>query len=337
MGEISTLFVHKVVEAATAMDPPGSSRRRELFLSVGVDPDAGVDPKLMIHDTDYYGLCERAMREDKDSASLPLRVGALMRCDDYGAFGLAWKSAVDLQGSLERAVRYGRVLTSVSIYEVRRENGRVFMVLNREGERSLGLRISNEQTIVAIATICREVCTQPFHPVSVHFKHKGPSDPSAHESFFGAPVFFGSDKDALEMSRSLLETPNRLGDATISRFFDTHMESELARFTDDDTLDQRVRLHIAQSLSEGVPTVSDIATRLGMSGRTLQRRLADRGQAYQDLVDLARRELAEQFLRNTDYSLAEIAFLTGFSDQSAFTRAFKRWAGTTPGSFRGRE
>ncbi|MCB1718365.1 MAG: helix-turn-helix transcriptional regulator, partial [Candidatus Competibacteraceae bacterium] len=68
--------------------------------------------------------------------------------------------------------------------------------------------------------------------------------------------------------------------------------------------------------------------------RTLQRRLANRGYSYQTLVDESRRQLAERLLQKTDYSLAEVAFMTGFSEQSAFTRAFKRWAGQTPRSFR---
>ena len=73
---------------------------------------------------------------------------------------------------------------------------------------------------------------------------------------------------------------------------------------------------------------------LGMSGRTLQRRLSERGQSFQSLVDLSRRDFASQLLRETEYSLAEIAFLTGFSEQSGFTRAFKRWQGQTPRSYR---
>jgi len=71
-----------------------------------------------------------------------------------------------------------------------------------------------------------------------------------------------------------------------------------------------------------------------MSGRTLQRRLSDRGYSFQKVVDEARRELAERLLKGTEYPLAEVAFLTGFSEQSAFNRAFKRWAGQTPRSFR---
>ncbi|MEM7043840.1 MAG: AraC family transcriptional regulator ligand-binding domain-containing protein [Pseudomonadota bacterium] len=334
MGQISTLFVHKVVDAAMVAAPRDVARRRAMLQSVGVDPDAPVDPKRMILDSDYYGLCERVVREDAHGVSMPLRVGASMRCDDYGAFGLAWKSAVDLRGSYQRAERYGRVLTSVSAYEVRSEHGRVYMMLHREGERRLGLRISNEQTVVAITEISREVSQRSFSPDAVYFKHPSPGDISAHEAYFGCPVHYGSDRDALEVSEELLSATNRLGDASISEFFDAHLDKELAALADDQGLDRRVRIQIAQALSEGVPTVADVADRLGLSGRTLQRRLSERGHAFQDLVDEARRDLAERLLRRTDYALAEVAFLTGFSEQSTFTRAFKRWSGRTPATYR---
>jgi AraC-like DNA-binding protein len=83
-----------------------------------------------------------------------------------------------------------------------------------------------------------------------------------------------------------------------------------------------------------VPKAQAIARRLGMSERTLQRRLADEGLSFQKLVDEARRELAEGLLVRSDYSLAEVAFLTGFSEQSAFNRAFKRWLDQTPAAYR---
>ena len=80
--------------------------------------------------------------------------------------------------------------------------------------------------------------------------------------------------------------------------------------------------------------LAEVAARIGMSSRTLQRRLSADGLAYQDLVLDARKTLSERLLRRTDYALAEIAFLTGFSDQSTFTRAFKRWNGQTPADYR---
>ncbi|MDA0748427.1 MAG: helix-turn-helix domain-containing protein [bacterium] len=275
MGQITSLFVRKVIRE---VDP--TVDKDSLLRSVGIEPDSPIDPSHMVSDTEYYAFLERIAEVDKTVTTLPLRVGAAMRCDDYGAFGLAWKSATNLRGSYERAERYARMLTSVSTHEVETTDNGAFMHLHR------------------------------------------------------CPVYFESDRDALLVSTETLHTPNQLGDASISKFFDTHLEAELSKIEDDASLDQRVRIQISQALSEGVPAISDVASHLSMSGRTLQRRLADRGYSYQTLVDESRRQLAKRLLQQTDYSLVEVAFMTGFSEQSAFTRAFRRWEGQTPRSFR---
>jgi len=136
------------------------------------------------------------------------------------------------------------------------------------------------------------------------------------------------------VSDKSIDAPNRLGDATIVSFFDRHLEQQLASQKSDRSLELRVRRAISNILSEGVPTVSSISSELAMSARTLQRRLSEEGHSFQSIVDAARKELAERLLAETDYSLLEVAFLTGFSEQSGFTRAFKRWAGETPRSYR---
>jgi AraC-like DNA-binding protein len=334
MGQISTLYALKVASAAAAEAAEPEARRRALLGLVGVDPDAPVDPALMIADDAYYALCEAAVDADPRPWRLPLRVGASMRCDDYGAFGLAWKSAVNLRGSFERAARYGRVLTSVVAHEVLTEGGATFLTIERAGPRRRGQRISNEQTMAAVLAISREVSAEPFTPVAVFFRHEPPPDLSDHEAHFGCPVRFGADRDAMQVSDAALRAPNRLGDPGLEGFFAAHLDRALAELSDEDDLERQVRLQISQALSEGAPTLAQVADRLGLSARTLQRRLADRGCAYQDLVDAARADLARRLLRRSDYPLAEIAFLTGFAEQSAFTRAFRRWTGATPAAWR---
>lgn len=330
MGQITSLFVHKVIAQAD-----DSLDKRAFLESVGVDPDAPIDSKIMVAATDYYEFFASLARADPDGHKLPLRAGATMRCEEYGVFGLAWKSATNLRGSCERAARYARVLTSVATYEVREADEGVYMHLHRDGDRSkLGLRLSNEASIASIAAISQEVSTSAFQPLAIYFKHEVPDSAGAHEHHFGCPVHFGTDMDALLISHDTMRAPNRVGDPGIVKFFDTHLEEELSKFDDDATLERRVRMQISQSLSQGIPTVSNIANHFGMSGRTLQRRLSDRGYSFQALVDESRRELAERLLKETEYPLAEVAFLTGFSEQSAFNRAFKRWAGQTPRSFR---
>lgn len=329
MGQISSLFIHKVIrQVDDGLD------KRALLETVGVDPDREVDPKVMVVDTNYYEFLETLAKSDRHAIDLPLRVGATMRCDEYGAFGLAWKSALNLRGSYERAERFSRVLTSVTSYQVRDAHEGVYMDLHREGERRLGLRLSNEASIASIAAISQEVSTTSFQPLGVYFKHAAPQSTLAHERHFGCPVHFGANMDALLVSKDLLQRPNRLGDGSISKFFDTHLEADLENYDDSASLEHRVRIQVSQALSQGVPRISDIAIHVGMSGRTLQRRLSDRGYSFQTLVDESRRALAERLLENTGYPLAEVALLTGFSEQSAFNRAFKRWAGQTPRSFR---
>ncbi|MCF3648151.1 AraC family transcriptional regulator [Synoicihabitans lomoniglobus] len=329
MGKITSLFVRKVLGVASGDFDP-----RAVLRGVGIDPDAPPDPKLMVADTDYYAFLRQLVRDDTAGTTLPLRAGAAMRCDDYGAFGLAWKSATNLRESFGRAERYARVLTSVSTYQLESTEGGALMRLNRAGERHLGMRLSNEATLASIVSISREVASAPFNPRAVFFQHAAPATVADHEIYFGCPVHFGAEYDALLVSAASLSTPNVLGDAGISRFFESHLAVEVSQLADEETWDRRVRDQIARALSGGIPVINHVAQRLGMSGRTLQRRLRQSGHSYNALVDESRRQLAERLLAQTDYSLAEVAFMTGFSEQSAFSRAFKRWAGQTPRSYR---
>ncbi len=334
MGYISALFAQKVASIATADAPSKAARRRSLCRIAGIDPDAPVAPGQMIRDAEFFGLLEFIANDYEDGRSIAIRVGAAMRCDDYGAFGLAFKSAIDLRGSFLRVQRYGKVVTSIANYTVEPGSESTFMALLPDEETRLGLRMTKELAVAAATALSREVCPEDFAPVAVFFSHEKPDDLSAHEAHFRCPVRYGAERDGLEISDSLLRVGNRLGDARISEFFDTHLETELAQFVGNARLDERVRVQVTQALSEGAPRISDVSARLGMSSRTLQRRLAAKGIAYQELVDDARRDLAEQLLRRTDFALAEIAFLTGYAEQSTFTRAFKRWHGQTPASFR---
>ncbi|MDJ0627468.1 MAG: AraC family transcriptional regulator ligand-binding domain-containing protein [Rhodobacter sp.] len=334
MGWISVVFVHKVIDAATVNVDAGVARRQVLFRSIGVDPEAPVDPKRMISDVEFFGLLERVAAGNDEGRSIPVRIGASMRCDDYGAFGLAFKSAPDLLGSYRRVERFGKVVTSIANFRVLPGNGTVRMEVIPGPDLCYGLTMTNELAVAAATALSREVAQGDFAPAAVHFTHAAPNDTSVQQAHFRCPVHYGSDRDALEVSLAAATKPNRLGDAGIAAFFDAHLDEELKGIEDPSGLSRRVLDQIGDALSEGVPTLAQVGARLGISGRTLQRRLAEVDLAYQDLVSEARRTLAKQFLRQTDYALAEIAFLTGFSDQSTFTRAFKRWTGQTPASYR---
>lgn len=330
MGRITSLFARKVAEQVEATGDVGA-----LLRTVGLEGGTDVDPSFMIKDEDYYQFFEEAAAADPDVTTLPLRVGASMRSDDYGPFGFAWKSAPTLRGSFERAARHALVLTSVAGYEVEECFDGAFMHLHRDGERRLGMRLSNEATLASITAISREVSSRPFRPEAVYLKHAAPQDTEGHEAYFDCPVHFGSDKDALRVSGQTLLAPNKLGDASIAHFFDTLLAEEVSKLDDTPPLERLVLDRVSPALSGGVPALSEVARELGMSGRTLQRRLSEEGLSFQSLVDRSRQRLALRLLRQeADITLTEVTFMTGFSDQSAFTRAFRRWTGQTPRAFR---
>jgi AraC-like DNA-binding protein len=312
----------------------GTVDKAALLRSVGLTRGEPADPADRIGDADYYAFLERAAAADPDATTLPLRAGAAMRCDEYGAFGLAWKSAPTLQASYDRAERFWQMLTSVSAYAVEPATNGAFMHLHRNGRRRLGMRLSNEATLASITAISREVATAAFCPVAVYFQHPAPASVAAHEAYFGCPVHFEADRDALLVSADTLQTPNKLGDSGLSRFFDAHLAREVEAFRTENAVERQVRDFVTRRLSDGAPALSDVARHLGMSSRTLQRRLAEQGHSYRTLVDASRRQLAKHLLRKSDFSLIEVAFMTGFADQSAFTRAFKRWSGHTPRAYR---
>jgi AraC-like DNA-binding protein len=328
MGQVTSLFARKVVGVAgDAVDA------KAVLASVGVDADGAWDPKHMLDEDDYYGMIE-LVAEQMDVTPLPLIVGEAMRPDEYGALGLAWKAAPNLLGSFRRVERYWRLWTSVTQYELEETSRGMLYVQHREGFRRLGMRISIEATLASSVSLSRQVSPRPFSPIEVTFQHPAPKTIDHHEAFFGCPVHFGADKDAMLLSYQSLSEPNVLGDEGITLFLVSHLDQELAQIHETPRLQAQTKGEIARALSEGLPKMADIARRLGLSARSFHRRLAEQGLSFQALTEETRREIAIGMLQEERYALSEIAFLTGYSEQSAFNRAFKRWMGVTPAMYR---
>lgn len=306
---------------------------RAVLASVGLDIDGPVDPKHMIDDDRYYGMIE-TMAGQMDITALPLRVGEAMRTDEYGALGLAWKAAPNLLGSFSRVARYWRLWTSVTQYELQKTDRGMLFVQHRKGFRRLGLRISVEATMASGVSLGRQVSSRPFSPIEVYFKHAAPKTLEHHEAYFGCPVHFAADRDAMLLSHHSLSQPNILGDEGITSFLVSHLEQEIQQIDDTPDLPAQTKGEIARALSEGLPKMADIARKLGLSARSFHRRLAEHGLSFQTLTEETRCEIATAMLQDERYALSEIAFITGYSEQSAFNRAFKRWMGMTPAAYR---
>jgi len=302
--------------------------------SVGLDPDGPWDPKVMLSEDAYYQMLELMAEQMEDATALPLIAGDAMRPDEYGALGLAWKAAPNLLGSFSRVARYARLWTSIVQYELEPTDRGILFVEHRAGARRLGMRFSVEADMASGVSLSRQVTTPSFAPIEVYFKHPAPKTTQHHEAYFGCPVQFGCERDAMLLSDASLAAPNALGDEGITQFLVSHLDQELAEIKEEASLENKTKDAIARALSEGLPKMADVARGMGLSVRSFHRRLAENGVSFQTLTEDTRHEIAIGMLRDERYSLSEIAFMTGFSEQSAFTRAFKRWTGQTPANFR---
>ncbi|HRD92366.1 MAG TPA: AraC family transcriptional regulator, partial [Accumulibacter sp.] len=162
-----------------------------------------------------------------------------------------------------------------------------------------------------------------------------PTAIAPHLDSTACEVRFGALEDALVLSSSdaeaLLPTANRELAAT----FDAILADQLAVRSKDDLV-SRCQVFLLKQLTSGEPSVGDLGKALGMSRRTLQRKLNEMGTSYQQLLVETRYALAKRYLHDSAKSVTEITFLLGFSEQGAFTRAFKRWSGAAPRDYRQR-
>jgi len=322
--------VRKQVQAAHRLPDKDA-----LYAQVGLTEETARDPEVMVSAADYFSLLETIAESEWPDPRFHMRVCASMRCEEFGAVGLAIKSAPTLRHGFERMHRYVRLYNTSSAFAVE-DKGNVYCWTHSRPEPDrLGNHLSNEAALATFLTLCREANGQNLAPVRVQFAHRREGSTAGLAEHFGIEPVFGEDVDGMQFANEDVDRPSPVGDLAIWKFFSNHLESSLPPMeTEIDRLAAQVIEEVAAMLSGGVPPLAELAARLGLGTRTLQRRLSEGGKSYQELVAEARRRLARKLLRQSDYSLSEIAFLTGFSEQSAFSRAFKRCEGVTPRAFR---
>ncbi len=269
-----------------------------------------------------------------DRAAVSLRYAKAIDIDKMGTLALACKAAPNVDGVLQRVARYQTLISDSVRYHLELQGQSKFLrqdVLRGSGP---GLVFSPEAGLSALFCVVDQVAADRITPDLVTFRHGPPRDGQLFDAFFGCRVEFGAEADGILFSEATLATENKLGDQALSEFLTTHLEAELENFKSEPSLVRSTKDEIARTLSEGLPKMADVARKLGLSVRSFHRRLADHGVSFQTLAEETRREIALGMLRDESCPFSEIAFLTGFSEQSAFNRAFKRWTNQTPANYR---
>ena len=272
--------------------------------------------------------------DEKLGPGFAVRVGQEMKIEDYGVLGLSWRTCSKAREIYERSERYFKLLSDTYLWQVEEEGDTSHVYLRREPHRR-GLALSNEASLSATVVVLKAITEKDISPVNVSFQHGPPPDIRSHESAFQCNIDFNAPHYCISYKTKDLETRTAKADVSINHFLLERVDEETKGMeVSGSKVVEDVEKLIQDALPSGIPSIHQVGDHLGMSNRTLTRRLSEAGFSYRDLIQKSQERISKELLRDQTRSVAEIAFQTGFSEQSAFNRAFKRWTGLSPIEFR---
>jgi AraC-like DNA-binding protein len=266
---------------------------------------------------------------------LGLHAGAIPRPGKYGILGFAMMACDTLGEALERQRRYQDLVGKTGVSALHQLSPDRAELRWSSPLAHLSRHIAEEH-VASWAAFAELLIGRGEHPLYVCFEHAPAGDVEAYSRALGCEARFEQPQTAIGFAPALLQRPIRDQNPALKRLLDGHAEQLLAARRQAAQAVGDVWQAVSDALVNGVPTLESIAQRLDCSPRSLQRRLAARGQNFKELIDEVRRGLALRYVDDASLSLLDIAFLLGFSEQSGFQRAFKRWTGSTPGAWRSR-
>jgi AraC-like DNA-binding protein len=258
----------------------------------------------------------------------------LAECVDLRELGLLYyvlASSSTLADALKRFSRYSAIHNEGVQITYRESNNKISMLFKHMGVARQNDRHQIEFFVVTLLRLCRQLTGRHLSPIDIKLMHRRRQLPAKLKLLFGCNVAFGSDLDDVTYAQPLKNTAVVNGDP--------YLNTLLVKYCEEALSDRRVKSHtwqlhvenaITPLLPHGQAAMAEIAQRLGLSRRTLARRLASEGHTFGEVLDRLRFNLAKRYLQEHDLPISEVAWLLGYQETSAFNHAFKRWTGKTP-------
>lgn len=291
---------------------------------------ASGEPRSRIPIAQWAQLLDRAIATTCDP-NLPLKLGASLRPHHSGLIGVAALCCSRLSEAIDLLIRYERIVDDANQTQIVRSGDLIelrWLPLADEITPAF-----MQMSLANWVTQARRLTERDDLVFEAHFAFPKPARISAYSALFKSTKF-RAPVTKLVAAATYLQLPIPSGnrgalDAILSR-----ADAELQTLQDESEFTRNLKLHIATSFGQGVTDLEQISANLGLSPRSVQLRLTSEGLSYRQVLDSVRLGLAEHYLRNASLSLSDIAFLLGYSEQSNFQHAFKRWTGTTPKHYR---
>jgi AraC-like DNA-binding protein len=306
----------------------------ELQDALGEQIDRLADPNDRVRLESYLRLVSIAKTET-NMPDLSLRWAEEVGMAELSVIGMIMESAATMGDAFRQLQRYGRLAIDSGAdagpaIGVRRDGGRLFIEYSGSvPEAALDIV---ETAFVHLVCGPRRFLTRP-HVLSVYLTRAPPLHRATYERIFRCPINFGAPRNAMELDPDVAARPIARHDAALNGTLTGHADAMLARLDHHQSWRLRVEQVLNARLREGAPDSTSVAHSLGVSRQTLFRRLKAEGTSFALVLDELRWRLAQLHLRDGQRAVVETAFLLGFTEAASFTRAFKRWTGSTPQAF----
>jgi AraC-like DNA-binding protein len=324
-GGLTRLAISRLKSAGVPLGP--------ILKRSGLTPELVADPEERLNVRSQIAFLNEAASALKDD-----RLGFTLACDhdprEIGLLYYVMASSRTLGEALQRLARYSKVTNEALVFGYR-EGNRLIISLSYSGVPRHSDRHQMEFCMFAALRICRLLTGQRLVPQHFSIAHHRSGNTAEMVRFVGTKVEFGADRDEFALNLDSRELPVIHADNHLNDLLLKYCEAALAnRQGDVSQLRTKVENTISSLLPHGRVLVGDVARHLGMSERTLGRKLADEGLNFTEILQQLRRELALRYLDDRKLHVSKVAWLLGFREVSAFTHAFKRWTGQTPRQMR---
>ncbi|MEA5593657.1 AraC family transcriptional regulator [Rivularia sp. UHCC 0363] len=309
----------------------------QLYTAAGIDPAWLADPDRQVSGEILKFLWREAIKQTGDR-NLGLHIGEAFDLSAIGIVGYVLLNCQTYGQVLEKLSQYTRLFSQGVTIHHRVLDGWVECDCEIVGNVKNYLldepRHPIESTFAALITATQQLVGKVLPVQTVYFQHSRPEDFCEHQRIFQTTVQFSQPINRIVFDATYLDWAVRSANNNLLSVFELHAAAMLSAQNQAQNYTQKAIEAIVNSLQGEMPLIDAIARNLTISVRQLQRELKAENTSYQQLLDETRQKLALQYLKNPETSIHDVAFLLGFSEPSAFHRAFKRWMGQTPRSYR---
>lgn len=317
-----------------ALDAEGVDSK-QILIRAGLDPAHLNDPNARYSYPAVTHLWKMAGKVTGDPC-FGIKAASYWHPTTLHALGYTWLASDTLEDALQRVTRYIR-LVNTALIAVCEETEHGYMFSIRMDKSWRGVRPANEAIDAGVALIldmCRSCYGKDLNPVRIEVRRPRPETcAKLLDDLFRAPIYYDYPENAIYFDKTDITQRLPSANAELARSNEKIIVDYLARL-DKNNITSQVKSKLLDLLPSGHATEEAIINALHLSQRTLQRKLKDEGTTFKELLDETRRELAKEYVNDTSLTFSEITYLLGFSEQSNFTRAFKRWHGQSPSGYR---